>query len=116
MSRAPVPSSGDVVWVTLYPSVGREQTGRRPFLVLSPQRYNARASLIVGCPITSRPKGYRFEIPIAAGEIVGYVLADQVKSIDWRLRKATLAARADTATQRRVIMHVAALIGVKPAA
>lgn len=91
MSRkgAYVPERGDAVWITLDPQAGHEQAGRRPALVLSPAAYNGRVGLALLCPITTRAKGYPFEIPIPAGlPVSGVIGADQVKSLDWRARKA----------------------------
>jgi len=84
-----VPERGDAVWITLDPQAGHEQAGRRPALVLSPSAYNGRVGLALLCPITNQRKGYPFEVPIPAGSAVtGVVGADQVKSLDWRARKA----------------------------
>ncbi len=84
-----VPERGDAVWITLDPQAGHEQAGRRPALVLSPAAYNGRVGLALFCPITGQAKGYPFEVPIPAGmAVAGVVGADQVKSLDWRARKA----------------------------
>ena len=84
-----VPERGDAVWITLDPQAGHEQAGRRPALVLSPSAYNGKVGLALLCPITSRVKGYPFEVPLPAGlPVAGVVGADQVKSLDWRARKA----------------------------
>jgi mRNA interferase MazF len=86
-----VPERGDAVWITLDPQAGHEQAGRRPALVLSPAAYNGRVGLALFCPITNQAKGYPFEVPIPAGSpVTGVVGADQVKSLDWRVRKAAL--------------------------
>src|SRR3982751_1548626 len=86
-----IPERGDAVWLTLDPQAGHEQAGRRPALVLSPSGYNGRVGLALFCPITSQVKGYPFEVPLPAGlPVVGVVGADQVKSLDWRARNATL--------------------------
>jgi mRNA interferase MazF len=85
-----IPQRGDAVWITLDPQAGHEQAGRRPALVLSPSAYNGRVGLALFCPITSQVKGYPFEVPLPAGlPVAGVVGADQVKSLDWRARKAT---------------------------
>jgi mRNA interferase MazF len=85
-----VPERGDAVWITLDPQAGHEQAGRRPALILSPSAYNGRVGLALLCPITSQVKGYPFEVPLPAGlPIAGVVGADQVKSLDWRVRNAT---------------------------
>ena len=83
------PQRGDVVWLTLNPQAGHEQAGRRPVVVLSPLTYNAKVGLAIFCPITSQEKGYPFEVKIPKGlAVTGVVLADQVKSLDWRARNA----------------------------
>src|SRR5437588_3853817 len=84
-----VPERGDAVWITLDPQAGHEQAGRRPALVLSPGAYNGRVGLALCCPITSQVKGYPFEVALPAGlPVAGVVLADQVKNLDWRARRA----------------------------
>jgi mRNA interferase MazF len=84
-----VPQRGDVVWITLNPQAGHEQSGRRPAVVLSPADYNGKVGLAIVCPITSQIKGYPFEVLIPAGlPVSGAILADQIKSLDWRARKA----------------------------
>ncbi len=91
MSRktAYIPERGDAVWISLDPQAGHEQAGRRPALVLSPSAYNGRVGLALLCPITSQAKGYPFEVPLPEGlPVTGVVGADQVKSLDWRARKA----------------------------
>jgi mRNA interferase MazF len=84
-----IPDRGDIVWITLNPQAGHEQSGRRPALVLSPKAYNAKVGLAILCPITSQVKGYPFEVLIPDGmPIAGVVLSDQVKSLDWRTWEA----------------------------
>jgi mRNA interferase MazF len=84
-----IPERGDVVWITLNPQAGHEQSGRRPAVVLSPVDYNGKVGLAIMCPITSQIKGYPFEVLIPAGlPVSGAILADQVKSLDWRAREA----------------------------
>lgn len=89
MARTYVPERGDVVWLHFNPQSGHEQSGRRPALVISPKTYNRKVGLALFCPITSRTKGYPFEVELPEGlEVTGAILADQVKSLDWRARKA----------------------------
>jgi len=84
-----VPARTVLVWLTFHPQAGHEQAGRRPAVVLSPAAYNAKVGLALLCPITSRTKGYPFEVPLPEGSRVhDVVLADQVKSLDWRARRA----------------------------
>ena len=89
-----VPDRGDVVWITMNPTLGHEQAGHRPALVLSPATYNEKTDLALLCPITSRVKGYPFEVPLPPGlPVGGVVLADQVKNLDWRSLSAEFACR-----------------------
>jgi mRNA interferase MazF len=85
-----VPRRGDVVWLQFNPQAGHEQAGHRPAVILSPQSYNEKVGLAIVCPITSQRKGYPFEVLLPDDlDITGVVLADQVKSLDWRVRNAT---------------------------
>ena len=95
MVKVYVPDRGDLIWLDFNPQAGHEQAGRRPALVLSPAAYNRKTSLALCCPITSRVKGYPFEVPLPASlPINGVVLADQVRSLDWRSRRADFVAQA----------------------
>jgi len=84
-----VPERGDAVWISFTPQAGHEQAGRRPAVVLSPKSYNQKVGLAIFCPITNQKKGYPFEVilPKEVG-VTGVILSDQVKSLDWRVRKA----------------------------
>ena len=89
------------------PHTGHEQGGRRPALVLTDMLYNRQSGRMLCCPITSRVRGYPFDIPLTATRrIYGMVLADQVRAIDWRAREVTLADRAEP----EVLIQVAAVI------
>ena len=106
-----VPERGDAVWITLDPQAGHEQAGRRPALVLSPSAYNGRVGLALLCPITTHVKGYPFEVPLPAGlPVAGVVGADQVKSLDWRARKATLIAAVPEEIVTQVVSRVQTLL------
>ena len=88
IARSYVPDAGDIVWISFNPQAGHEQAGHRPAVVLSPAAYNAKTSLMVCCPMTTQIKNYPFEV-IISGASPSAVLADQVKSLDWRKRRAT---------------------------
>jgi mRNA interferase MazF len=82
-----VPRQGDIVWITLNPQTGHEQSGRRPAVVLSPEIYNAKVGLALFCPLTSQIKGYPWGVAVPEGlPVSGVVLSDQVRSLDWRVR------------------------------
>jgi mRNA interferase MazF len=107
-----IPERGDAVWITLDPQAGHEQAGRRPALVLSPAAYNARVGLALLCPITSRAKGYPFEVPLPGGlPVTGVVGADQVKSLDWRARQAARIGAVSEEIVAEVVRRLQTLLG-----
>jgi len=107
------PRRGDVVWISFNPQAGHEQAGHRPALVLSPQSYNRKVGLVILCPLTNQIKGYPFEVRIPNGlKASGAVLADQVKSMDWRAREASLLCRTPEETVREVLNKVGTLLDV----
>lgn len=113
MPRAYVPDRGDVVWLAFTPQAGREQAGRRPALVLTPARYNDKAGLAICCPVASRAKGYPFEVGLPAGSpVTGVILADQVKSLDWRARDAALACRVPPGVLEETLLKLGALLAI----
>jgi len=112
VKTAYLPEAGDVVWLTFDPQAGREQAGRRPALVLSPGIYNAKSSLALVCPITNQAKGYPFEVPAPNGcGASGVILADHVKSVDWKARRAERRGRCPAETLEEVRARLAPLLG-----
>lgn len=105
-----VPDAGDIVWLQFNPQAGHEQAGHRPAVVLSPATYNRKTGLMVCCPMTNQVKGFPFEVAIS-GSQTGVVLADQIKSLDWRVRKASLKGRMTEAELAEVRAKAVALIG-----
>lgn len=110
MPRAFVPDAGDIVWLQFDPQADHEQAGHRPALVLSPAAYNGKTGLMLCCPMTTQIKGYPFEVRIA-GDTDSAVLADQVKSLDWRAQRAKLKGRISAAELAEVRAKVMALVG-----
>jgi mRNA interferase MazF len=104
-----VPDAGDIIWIGFDPQTGHEQAGHRPALVLSPAAYNGPVGLLLCVPLTSRAKGYRFEVVLARGESVA--LADQVKSFDWRARGARKKGRATAENLEAVRAKARVLLG-----
>ena len=106
-----VPQRGEIVWLHFAPQAGHEQAGRRPALVLSPIEYNNRVGLALMCPVTSKAKGYPFEVNLPEDlEIGGVVLADQVKSLDWRVRRAERACAVPQSVVNEVLGKLNALL------
>lgn len=90
-----VPDAGNIVWLEFDPQAGHEQAGYHPTVVLSPKAYNNKTSLMLCCPMTTQVKGYPFEVEVLANGTRNVVLADQVKSLDWRVSKAKFKAKID---------------------
>jgi mRNA interferase MazF len=111
VARQYVPDRGDIVWLEFSPQAGHEQAGNRPALVISPASYNRRVGLALFCPLTTQVKGYPFEVALPVGlKAKGAILADQIKSLDWRERKAKLLCKASGDIVRETLARVLALI------
>ena len=105
------PERGDLVWLPLDPQTEHEQGGRRPALVISPCSYNEKVGLALFCPVTTRIKDYPFEVALpSGGEISGVALADQIKSLDWRARRAEQASTVPPEVVREVLAKVRVLV------
>jgi mRNA interferase MazF len=106
-----VPERGDVVWLAFNPQAGHEQAGTRPALVISPVAYNRRVGLALFCPLTTQVKGYPFEVVLPPGlKAEGAILSDQIKSLDWRARRAKLLCRVPSEVLDETLARVLALI------
>ena len=106
MAARQVPDAGDVVWLEFDHQAGHEQSGHRPALIISPAAYNGKTGLMVCCPLSSGIKGYPFEVLATIDGVNCAVLSDQVKSLDWKVRKA----RKKSAVSPEVMLHVRAKI------
>jgi mRNA interferase MazF len=103
-----IPEAGDIVWLQFNPQAGHEQAGHRPALVLSPAKYN-KIGLMLCCPMTTKLKGYPFEVVID-GPQTSAALADQVKSLDWKVRKAKRKGQVTSTELAQVRAKSVALI------
>ncbi len=113
MSKAYVPDAGDIVWLEFDPQAGHEQSGHRPALVLSPAIYNTKVSLAVCCPLSTKTKGYPFEVQVESDKSISVVLSDQIKSLDWRVRKAKFKSKITPAQLRQVRANIKALLSIE---
>ena len=108
-----VPELGSIGWLVFDPQAGREQAGRRPAIVLSHTRYNEKTGLAVVCPITSKVKGYPFELAVPAGlPIGGVVLCDQLRSQDWKERAWQPICKVPLSFVREVMARTMTLFDV----
>ena len=106
-----VPEKGEIVWLDFDPQAGHEQSGRRPAFVLSPARYHAITGLMLCCPLTTKAKGYPFEVGIGGGsKAQGVILADQVKSLDWQARRAEKKGTVSQAVLDEVLDKIKAIL------
>ena len=108
-----IPWRGDVVWIDLEPQRGSEQAGRRPAVVLSRSDYNRKTRLAVICPITTKAKGYPFEVSIPADSPVsGVILADQIRCVAWRERNTMFISQIPVATLEEVWQKIELLLEI----
>jgi mRNA interferase MazF len=108
-----VPEAGDIVMLDFDPQLGREQAKRRPALVVTDQRYNRASGLAVVCPLTSRRKPYPFALPTMVDKVEGAVLVDQLKSLDWAIRRAEFHSKAEPALLSKVRTYLGVLLGIR---
>ncbi len=104
---------GDVVWLKFNPQAGHEQAGHRPALVLSPAQYNGKTGLMLCCPLSTKIKGYPFEVPVEVDGQPCVVLSDQVKSLDWTVRRATKQGAVAESVLIEVRGRIKALLAIK---
>ena len=111
VTDAYAPARGDIVWIDMNPRMGHEQSGLRPAVILSPEAYNRKVGLALLCPITSQRKGYPFEVDIPDElPVSGVILADHVKSLDWRARGAKKACSLPPETVEGVLAKARLLL------
>ncbi|TCW60097.1 endoribonuclease MazF [Treponema sp. J25] len=110
MVKKYVPDQGDIVWLDFNSQQGHEQKGRRPALVLSFKEYNEKIGLAIFCPITSKIKGYPFEVEVVGEKIKGCVLSDQIKSLDWTVRNIEYIEKIKNEKLEEVINTVLLII------
>ena len=110
VSKLYIPERGDIVWLDFNPQLGHEQRGRRPALTLSFKAYNEKIGLALFCPITSKVKGYPFEVELELKKIKGSVLSDQIKSLDWRERNIEFIEKIGDNKMEEVIEKIEVII------
>ncbi|MEP7454187.1 endoribonuclease MazF [Phyllobacterium sp. SB3] len=111
MPTAYVPDAGDVVWLQFNPQAGHEQAGHRPALVLSSARYNGIRGMMICCPMSSKIKGYVFEVQVSK-DPPSVILADQIKSLDWHARSAVHKGRVPAQILLEVKAKIKALLAI----
>ena len=107
-----VPDKGDIVWLTFNPQRGHEQAGKRPALCLSPKSYNEKTFLGIFVPITSKIKGYPFEVSVRGKKVQGVILSDQVRHLDWKARKADFIEKCPEEVLKETIQKLRLILGI----
>lgn len=97
-----IPERGDIVRINFSPQKGHEQGHERPAIVLSPKIYNQKSGMMIACPITSKIKQYPFEVELKTKKLNGAILADHVRSFDWRIRRIAFIQKAPS----EILNHV----------
>lgn len=105
-----IPRRGDIVWIDFDPTRGHEQNGRRPAVVVSPEAYNKLSNRALFCPITSTSKGYIFEVAIEGKDVVGAILVDQIRTLDWNKRHIAFIEKAPLASMDDVEAKLLTLV------
>lgn len=106
-----IPDVGDVVWIDFDPQAGHEQAKRRPAVVLTPKAYNEKTSLFICVPLSTKIKGYPFEVLIE-GDKDSVALSDHVKSLDWNARRAEYKTKVSQDELKEIQKRIALLLGV----
>lgn len=90
-----IPRKGDFLTLSFDPQTGHEQKGRRPALVISNDLFNQHTGLAIVCPVTNTDRGYPFHLRVPDGSsLTGFVMVEQVKSVDYAMRRASFVERA----------------------
>ena len=105
-----IPKRGDIVWLEFNPRIGHEQSGVRPALIISGEIYNKKTELCLALPITSKIKGYPFEVILKTKNIQGVILSDQIKSLDFKYRKIKFCDKIDKETFENTLDKLSLLL------
>jgi mRNA interferase MazF len=105
-----IPSQGDIVTLNFDPQSGHEQKGRRPAIIISNQVFNKHLGLAFACPITNTKRDFPFHIKVSSENITGYIIAEQMKSIDYNARNVKFIEKADEETLNKIIGIIESII------
>ena len=98
-----IPEQGDIVALTFDPQSGHEQKGRRPAIIVSNKVFNQHVGLAFACPITNTKRGFPFHIEVDSDQLTGYIMVEQVKSIDYEARKIKFIEKANQETMDKIL-------------
>jgi mRNA interferase MazF len=109
-----LPDRGDLAWINFEPQAGREQAKNRPGLILTNREFNIATGLVVACPVTRTDRPYGSRVALSGTTTQGFVMVEQVKSVDWRARGAAFIEPAPHLVLNRVRQVLAAILGMSP--
>ena len=104
-----IPERGDIVWIDFSPTKGHEQLGIRPAVVISASKYNAFSGLVLVCPLTSKQKGYSFEVSVESSEGTSFVLSDQIRTFDIKERILKNTGKVSEGEMNEILGRVSVL-------
>jgi len=105
-----LPGAGDLDWVNFDPQAGREQAKNRPALVLTDPDFNTATGLLVVCPVTRTDRPWRTRVPLIGTATTGFVMIEQVKSVDWIARGAAFIERVPQSLLEDVKSRIATML------
>ena len=89
-----IPELGDIVALTFDPQSGHEQKGRRPAIIISNKVFNQHLGLAFACPITNTKRDFPFHVEVDSKQLTGFIMVEQMKSIDYKSRKIKFIEKA----------------------
>jgi mRNA interferase MazF len=107
-----LPDQGDLAWVNFDPQAGREQAKNRPGLILTTSDFNAATGLLVVCPITRTERPWRTRVSLAGTTTSGFIMIEQLKSLDWQARGAAFIERVPQSLLDDVKSRIATMLGL----
>jgi len=105
-----IPEAGDIVALTFDPQSGHEQKGRRPALIVSNKTFNKHLGLVFACPITNSKKDFPFHLKVGSKQLTGYIMTEQLKSIDYKARKIKFIEKATKETLEEVLAIIGSIV------
>ena len=103
MVKKYIPKKGDLVILTFDPQAGHEQKGRRPALIISNETFNKALGPAIACPITNTDRDFPFHVKLEAKNLTGFIMCEQIKSIDYNVRQIKFVEEVDTEILNQVL-------------
>jgi len=110
MVKEYIPKKGDLVILPFDPSTGHEQQGRRPALIVSNEVFNKHVGLAIVCPITNTDRKFPFHVKVDSDKLTGYIMTEQIKSIDYKTRKIKFVEKVSDKVMSKVLGIVESVV------